>query len=63
MTVAQATLYGALVGAGATLATGIAAIGSLVIERRRDRREARQRSDAAVAEMVTATTDLLSGCR
>lgn len=62
MTVAQATLYGALIGAGAALAAGIAAIGgSLLIDRRRDRRNARRRDDAAVAELLTATVDLLSG--
>lgn len=62
MTVAEATLYGALIGGGAVLAAGIAAIGaSMLIERRRNRGEARRRRDAAVAELLTATVDLITG--
>lgn len=62
VTVAQATLYGALVGAAVTLAVFAAGLGgNLWIERRRERREVTRRREAAARELATATVDLLTG--
>ena len=57
-------LASALIGAGAVLAGGILGVASNErLERRRERREAKRRRDAAVAELLTATVDLLTGAQ
>jgi hypothetical protein len=60
--VAQATVYGALIGAGVTVAVFAAGLGSnLWLERRRERREATRHREDAASELATATVDLLTG--
>jgi hypothetical protein len=62
VTLAQATIYGALIAAGSAIIGFIVALaGNLVIERRRDRRAAVQLRDQAIAELLVSVVDLVSG--
>lgn len=62
MTLPQATLYGALIAAGAAVVGFVVALaGNLVIERRRDRRMAERQRDRAIAELLAAVVDLVTG--
>jgi hypothetical protein len=55
-------LESALIGAGGLVAGAFLGIaGNERLERQRERREAKRRSDAAVAELLAAAVDLLSG--
>ena len=52
----------ALIPAGAALAgVALGIVGNAYLDRQRDRREARRERDQAIADLLTATVDLVSG--